>query len=192
MEHPSTQRKLLHKPLSLPTKNSRQKPSPNRLIVPMKVHNTRPRTKRIISVKESLQEDVIEQILITTTPVEKPNTNLHVKSALTKHYLSTGHIFSDTDFKILLSDQHRYRLLVKESLLIRQRDPKLNGTERSLPLYIYPDGLTNNQMAISKRNNPTTNTNNTTGMNDPNTNTGTTNSVILDPPKHNNPSANNK
>jgi hypothetical protein len=133
----------------------------------MKVHNTRSRTKKIILVKESLKDDVIEQILNTTRPVEKPNTNLLVKSALTKHYISTGHIFSNTDFKILLSDQHRYRLLVKESLLIRQKNPQLNGTERSLPLYIYPDGLANNHMTISTRNNPTTTTNNTTGMNDP-------------------------
>ncbi len=40
-----------------------------------------------------------------------------------------------------MSDQQRYRLLIEESMLIRQREPKLNGTGRSLPLYIYPDGL---------------------------------------------------
>jgi hypothetical protein len=170
-EHTSTQRNPLPKPLSLPTKKSTRKTLSNRLTVPMKVHNTRSRTKKTISVKETLQDDVIEPILNTTRPVEKPNTNLLVKSALTKHYISTGHIFSNTDFQILLSDQHRYRLLVKESLLIRQRNPQLNGTERSLPLYIYPDGLANNQMATCTRNNPTTNTNNTTGMNDPHTNT---------------------
>jgi hypothetical protein len=57
--------------------------------------------------------------------------------------------------------------------------------------YIYPDGWANNQMAISNRNNPTTNTNNITGMNDPDKNRGTTNSLILDPPKHHNPTTNN-
>lgn len=97
-EHTSTQRKLLPKPLSLPTKNSRQKTLSNRLTMPTKVHNSRPRTKRTITVKESLEEDVIEQIMITTTPIEKPNINFPVKSALAKHYISTGHIFSDTDF----------------------------------------------------------------------------------------------
>ena len=63
------------------------------------------------------------------------------KSALTKHFVSTGHAFTDKDFKILLSDRNRYRLLIKESLLIRQREPKLNGTDRSTPLYIFSDGI---------------------------------------------------
>lgn len=30
---------------------------------------------------------------------------------------------------------------IKESLLIKARKPKLNGTERSMPLYIYPEGI---------------------------------------------------
>jgi len=165
IEHTTNQRNLLPKPLSLQITNSK-KTSSRRLTVPMKVHNARSHTKKKTTIKQNLQEDDVEQILMNTRPAEKPNNNHTAKSALAKHYLSTGHIFSDTDFKILLSDQHRYRLLVKESLLIRQRGPQLNGTDRSLPLYIYPDGLTQSEMAISTRNKRTGNTNNTAGMND--------------------------
>ena len=139
--------------------------------------------KKTISIEKNLQKDVIQQNLTTITLVDNSNNTQNAKSALAKHYLSTGHIFSHTDFQIILSDQHRYRLTVKESLLIRQRDPQLNRTERSLPLYIYPDGLTNKQKAISNINNRNIKTKKSKGMNDSHTNKDITYTIVLDPSK---------
>jgi hypothetical protein len=102
---------------------------------------TRSQTRKIPIIKQKLEQDDIDQILLNTTPVDKKESDLIPKSAISKHYISTGHIFTNKDFQVLLSDPHRYRLLIKESLLIRQKNPILNGTDRSLPLYIYPDGL---------------------------------------------------
>ncbi|CAF0928945.1 unnamed protein product [Didymodactylos carnosus] len=63
------------------------------------------------------------------------------KSAISKHYLTTGHVFTSNDFEIVLREKHRYKLLVKESLVIRTISPVLNGTDRSVPLYVYSNGI---------------------------------------------------
>ena len=63
------------------------------------------------------------------------------KSAITKHYLTTGYIITKENFGILVSDSHRYRLLLKESLSILKNSPKLNGIDRFIPLYVFPDDL---------------------------------------------------
>ena len=88
---------------------------------------------------------MIDSILTTAIPVKKLTDSPTAKSALAKHYVQTGHQFNENDFKIILSEKNRFRLLIKESLIINERKPKLNRTVRSLPLYIYPTGMSTNQ-----------------------------------------------
>ena len=111
---------------------------------------TRSQTKKLKPIEENLDEDDIETILMNTIPTNAQLTTITPKSALSKHYLSTGHSFKPNDFHILLVDQHRYRLLIKESLMIKQKNPALNSTERSLPLYIYPDAILNTNQNHTK------------------------------------------
>jgi hypothetical protein len=157
--------------------------------VQKKVYVTKSQTGKIKTIKQNLEEDEIDIILSNTMLVGTKETDSGPKSALSKHYVSTGHVFTNKDFQILLSDHHRYRLLIKESLLIRQRNPKLNGTDRSLPLYIYPDGLEKNETAISKISKSTLNKNTTTGMNNSRSIIVIMNSHISDLPQNQNPPA---
>ena len=64
-----------------------------------------------------------------------------VKSALRRHEIDTGHEINWRNWKILSKDTKRYRLLVRESLLIQNRQPTLNKTVCSVPLIVYPEGL---------------------------------------------------
>jgi hypothetical protein len=187
----SNQRKLLPRRSSLPAENKKRKNASIANKVQKKVYMTRSQTKTIKTIKQKLEEDDIDDILSNTVPVNTNKADSGPKSALSKHYVSTGHVFTDKDFQILLSDQHRYRLLVKESLLIRQRSPKLNGTDRSLPLYIYPEGFEKQDPAISNINNHTSNTNINIGMDDLNSHIAKINSPILDLLQNQNPSTNN-
>ncbi len=154
MEQVSNQRKLLPKPSSLPTTVKKNNASSTNK-VQKKVHMTRSQTNKTLAIKDTLTQDDIDEILMNTIVVAKKEDDLVPKSAMSKHLVSTGHVFTDKDFQILLSENHRYRLLVKESLLIRRTNPVLNGTDRSLPLYIYPDGIERKDM---KKHNTVTNT----------------------------------
>ncbi|CAF0799558.1 unnamed protein product [Didymodactylos carnosus] len=102
---------------------------------------TRQRTGKLPpSTRQVPQQDLDEALatLTKTTDSLKPCT---AQSAIAKHYSSTGHTMTSDDFQILVTEQHRYRLLVKESLMIRAKTPVLNGTDRSIPLYIFPNGI---------------------------------------------------
>jgi hypothetical protein len=144
IKHETNQRKLLPKPLTQPADSRKQKEISNETTTETKVLIARSQTRKISSIKPDPKKVDTDEILQNAIPVEKKANNMIPKSALTKHYVSTGHIFAEKDFKILLSDRNLYRLLIKESLLIRQREPKLNGTDRSIPLYIFPDGIPKN------------------------------------------------
>jgi hypothetical protein len=97
--------------------------------------------KKTKTIPLNLPQDDIDELLSQLTLVDSVKKPLVPKSAMTRHYLKTGHIITKHDFRIILSDAHRYRLIIKESLLIRQKCPKLNGTDRSLPLYVFPEGI---------------------------------------------------
>jgi len=64
----------------------------------------------------------------------KPN------SALEKHVKYTGHAINFQDVQIINQDQKPYRLVIKESIAIRSKKPILNGTDTSVPLYVFPEG----------------------------------------------------
>lgn len=150
IQHTSNQRKLLPKPLSLSVSDLNQEETSHKTQLKVIGDITKSQTRKLKPIKQNLDATDINEILKTTTSVVKNETNLIPKSALTKHYVATGHVFRDNDFKILLSDRHRYRLLIKESILIRQKEPKLNGTDRSIPLYIYPDGVHHSNEHVRK------------------------------------------
>ena len=65
-------------------------------------------------------------------------------SALLQHEKQTGHRINWTDFRVVWQDNHPYRLLIKESLLIQAFEPELNRTTHSVPLLVFPNGLPRN------------------------------------------------
>ena len=62
-------------------------------------------------------------------------------SAVKQHEVETGHRMNWSNFRVVTEDNHPYRLLIKESLLIKAFEPELNRTTHSVPLVIFPDGL---------------------------------------------------
>ncbi|CAF4078830.1 unnamed protein product, partial [Rotaria sp. Silwood2] len=64
-------------------------------------------------------------------------------SAVKQHEINNNHKIDWENFNIIAKDNKHYRLLVKESLLICKSEPTLNKTVCSVPLIIYPEGLTN-------------------------------------------------
>ncbi|CAM4842754.1 unnamed protein product [Rotaria magnacalcarata] len=135
------QRKLLPKLSTILTREKQTANVSNHTKVQKKVVKTKSKPKNITTIHKKLTEYDIDDILSNTTAVYKKNVNIIPKSTISKHSAATGHRFNNEDFGILLADYHRYRLIIKESLLIIKRNPKLNVNERSMPLYIYPDGL---------------------------------------------------
>ena len=73
--------------------------------------------------------------------IDEKGETIIPKSAIAKHYVSTGHVIKTEDFKILLVEKHQYPLLIKESLVIRDKQPILNKNEHSVPLYVFPEGI---------------------------------------------------
>ena len=62
----------------------------------------------------------------------------HLKeSAVSDHRLQCDCVFSFDNFDVLVSDANNFRLLIKESLLIKQDKPILNCTIKSFPLKLF-------------------------------------------------------
>ncbi|CAF0938985.1 unnamed protein product, partial [Didymodactylos carnosus] len=61
------------------------------------------------------------------------------KSSLAKHESETGHKIDRKNFDVIDHDNHSYYLLVKESLMIKKLQPKLNCTTHSVPMIIFPE-----------------------------------------------------
>lgn len=76
----------------------------------------------------------------TTSTVNQHDTNI-ITSSIKQHEKEIGHRMDWSNFRIIGQDNHRYRLLIKESLLIRAFEPELNKTTHSVPLIVFPDGL---------------------------------------------------
>jgi hypothetical protein len=74
------------------------------------------------------------------------NKDSVILSALSKHEKDTGHHINWKDFRVIWRDENSYRLLVKESLVIQAYKPELNRTTHSVPLIVFPDGLTKDML----------------------------------------------
>ena len=59
------------------------------------------------------------------------------QSAVSDHLLQCNCSIDFDHFDILASDANRFRLLIKESLLIKRDQPQLNKTIKSFPLKLF-------------------------------------------------------
>ena len=59
------------------------------------------------------------------------------QSAVSDHLLECNCSIDFDHFDILASDANRFRLLIKESLLIKRDQPQLNKTIKSFPLKLF-------------------------------------------------------
>ena len=59
------------------------------------------------------------------------------QSAVSDHLLECNCSIDFDDFDILASDANKFRLLIKESLLIKRDQPQLNKTIKSFPLKLF-------------------------------------------------------
>ena len=59
------------------------------------------------------------------------------ESAVSDHHLQCDCIISFVDFDVLASDTNNFRLLIKESLLIKRDKPILNCTIKSFLLKFF-------------------------------------------------------
>ena len=59
------------------------------------------------------------------------------ESAVSDDRLQYDCVISFDDFNVLASDTNNFRLLIKESLLIKQDKPILNRTIKSFPLKLF-------------------------------------------------------
>ncbi|CAF0898875.1 unnamed protein product [Rotaria sp. Silwood1] len=87
---------------------------------------------------------IINKIAATTTTASKNDINNDKKidkSSIFQHEKDTGHRMDCSNFQVVWQDNHYYRLLFKESLLIKAYEPELNKTTHSVPLLAFPDDL---------------------------------------------------
>ncbi|CAF3451214.1 unnamed protein product [Rotaria sp. Silwood1] len=105
---------------------------------------TRSQTKKLPIITIQTSSEDIGKLVKNPEILEKRTKQSIPKTAIAKHYNTTGHIFSNNDFVIRLKERYKYKLSIKESILIKQKKPELNKGIRSIPLYIYPDGIERN------------------------------------------------
>jgi hypothetical protein len=60
---------------------------------------------------------------------------------LAEHEKNTSYHIDWLNTRVLWRDNNPYRLLIKESLVIRAHEPQLNRTTHSVPLLVFPEGL---------------------------------------------------
>ena len=99
----STSKPVHSSPKSQPTTRSSLTSSTR-----MKPSTTKTCTKKTKTVPHNLQQDDINEFLSHSTLVESVKKPVLPKSAMTKYYLNTGHIITKYNFRIMLSDFHRY------------------------------------------------------------------------------------
>ena len=76
-----------------------------------------------------------------TTKTKEQTKNVDNSSSIAEHEESTGHRMDWKNFRVVWRDSNVYRLLIKESLVIKAHEPRLNRTTHSVPLLVFPEGL---------------------------------------------------
>ena len=71
------------------------------------------------------------------TPLTRKRVKNPKKSAIFDHILLKGHDASFEDFMILLKENNKFKLHLKESLLIKRDKPELNRNIYSCPLELF-------------------------------------------------------
>ncbi|CAF4574610.1 unnamed protein product [Rotaria sp. Silwood2] len=90
------------------------------------------------------------QILHQQQPILHEESGYTPKSAVGKHVKQTAHSIDFKNVQILDQDSLPTRLLIKESLQIRDKKPILNATDTSIPLYVYPEGTNERSTTTTK------------------------------------------
>jgi hypothetical protein len=62
-------------------------------------------------------------------------------SAIYKHQKDMNHHIDWNNSEVVCSEGNSYKLLIKESLIIKAFKPVLNRTTHSVPLHIFPNGV---------------------------------------------------
>ena len=70
--------------------------------------------------------------LISTSPLTGKRVNNNKKSSVKDHCLLSGHICPFEDFSVLNYESHKFKRLIKESLLVTKDKPSLNKQVKSL------------------------------------------------------------
>ena len=78
-----------------------------------------------------LQKIALKEQLIGKKPKAKTT------AAIKDHALFSDRVVSLEDFKISASSNSEFHLKIKESLLIARDKPESNGSEESLPLFLF-------------------------------------------------------
>ena len=68
-------------------------------------------------------------------------TTRKADTGISRHEQQTGHKMNWESFKVICQDSNRYKLLLKESLVIQAYETKLNLTTHSVPMLVFPEGL---------------------------------------------------
>ena len=76
-----------------------------------------------------------------TTKTKERTKNVDNCSSIAEYEESTGHQMDWKNFRVVWRDRNVYRLLIKESWVIRAHEPRLNRTTHSVPLLVFPEGL---------------------------------------------------
>jgi hypothetical protein len=98
----------------------------------------RNRTETLATAVTNTNDDRQSDHMTKTKERTKNGDN---SSSIAEHEESTGHQMDWKNFRIVWRDSNVYRLLIKEALVIRAHEPRLNRTTHSVPLLVFPEGL---------------------------------------------------
>ncbi|CAM4848387.1 unnamed protein product [Rotaria magnacalcarata] len=107
------------------------------------------RSERIKALSKIKNHNVIDSSININIIMDKHVTNSD--SAISKHQYDMKHSIDWNGCQIVWSDNNSYKLLIKESLIIKAYQPSLNRTTHSTPLYIFPEGLKDRHLPTIKR-----------------------------------------
>ena len=71
------------------------------------------------------------------SPLKGKRVNNSKKSSVKDHCLLLGHVCSFEDFTVLNYESHKFKRLIKESLLVTKDKPLLNKQVKSLKLELF-------------------------------------------------------
>ena len=106
------------------------------------------RIRNIVSIPNSSIDENGDNTVSTTS--NELTSSSDKTSAVFRHIRETGHNIDWKNWIILSKDRHPYRLCVRESLAITELEPSLNGTVRSVPLLVYPEGCPRKRNGMGK------------------------------------------
>jgi len=78
---------------------------------------------------------------VTSRKINDDDNTKKNPSALAEHEKNTGHQIDWKNSRVVWRDNVAYRLLIKESMVIKAYEPRLNRTTHSVPMMVFPEGL---------------------------------------------------